>query len=440
MERYKLVNNKAINNILLYIIIFATIIFSRDTLITSLKLGFYKSFFINLFIISIMVGLILINSVKNKRFDLVNIRKIPIINIAIFTGLIIITSVIKLDFQMYILSIIFYIFVAYLFIMIFTFEDFFEKFSNIMVFLSIISLIMCYAFRNTLLFPSGVVNNNIPTITNSVGTSFFDFGLTYVVSRAYYIRNFGLFREPGVYQFFLLVPLIYELLIKRKNIRYFNIIILIVTVISTFSLAGIIIMGLLILTYIINIILEGSITKKLLISIIYIAVIGSSVIILLYFNNTNFSSIINESFKKLTTVNQSSSARIGSVITNIELFLRSPIWGNDFAIVQYASAHNTNSTMSIFSIFGIIVGTLHIWYIYVFTGRSSNKKSIRILLSLLILLLINSQFLLGNTMFWIIMFSVFMLGKDSDKECEELEIKILLNRMMVIKNKIFRKK
>lgn len=435
MKKYSIVSNKFFNNILLYILLLSTILLSRDTLISSIRLGFYKSFFIYIGIILIVILGVCINLIKNNEFKICNINKNLTVNILIFIGLIFVTSLIKFDFQMYIISIIFYILVTYIFVNLFEFEDFFKKFSNIMVFLSIISLIMCYVFRGTILFPGGVISSNIPVVVNSAGVPFFDFGLSYVVAWPYYIRNFGVFREPGVYQFFLLMPFIYEVLIERKKVRYFNIIVLLLTVVSTFSLAGILVMILVIFVYIARIIVEKKDTKKRLTIIVLLGIIGLIIMTLFYMNNYNLKSIIDEAFKKLTTVNESSSARMESIINNIKFFITSPIWGRKFAYVQYASQHNTNSTLSIFAIFGVIVGFLHVYFLYVLTAKVSNNKKIRIAVLIIMFMLINSQFLIGNTMFWVITFSVFMISEENDSEYDELDIQKLF-----IKSKEFIKK
>jgi hypothetical protein len=422
MKKYNLVKNELLNNILLYMLIFFTIILSRDTLITSVKIGFYKTFFLYVIII-FSLGLLMIMSNYGK----IKIKKRATTSIGGFIALLAITSLIKLDFQTYVLSIIMYIIAAYLFIYLFTFEDFFKKFSNVMVLLSSFSLVTCYAIRS-IIFQDGVINNNISIIYNSTGLKFFDFGLSYVVALPYYIRNFGLFREPGVYQFFLLIPLIYELLLRKVKLRYFNLTVIIITLISTFSLAGLGIMGLIIIIFIIKLILDKKITRKitLILSIIGVSFIFS--LIVLYFKNDNFYWIVRESIKKLFTVNDSTSSRLKSIFNNISLFIRSPLWGNDFALVQYASEHNTNTTISVFAIFGIFTGALHVWFQYLFAKMISDRNTIKLLMLIALILMINSQFLLGNSGFWIFTFSIFMIGEDEVNEENQWDMKAFLLR------------
>ena len=112
-----------------------------------------------------------------------------------------IPTMMKLDFQLYIVSILFYIGTAILFTCIFTIDHLLKSYSNIISCLALYSLITCYALR-FVWFPEGAVDQSLSIILNSSGTPFINCGLSYVVAIPTYIRNFGIFREPGVYQFF----------------------------------------------------------------------------------------------------------------------------------------------------------------------------------------------------------------------------------------------
>ncbi len=399
---YSIFNNEILKNIMNYILVVLTILFSRDTLITSVKLGFYKASFIyGIFII--LFGVILI--INNKRE--IKIKKAETKGFGIFIGLLILISLIKLDFQIYIASIIFYIFVSYMFIYIFTFEDFFAKMSNVMVVLGIYSLVSCYILK-PVLFPHGVVNTNIPIVTNDAGLKLFDLGLSYVVALPYYVRNFGIFREPGVYQFFLIIPMIYQLLFEKRKLKWIKIIVLSLTLISTFSMTGIVAMGLIFIIYIMKLIEDKKMTRNVMKSIIIAIILVCVLFIILYFNSGNFNLIVNETIKKMATKNDSTSTRMESIVNNIKLFTNSPLFGNDFSVVQSASLHNTNSTFSLFAIFGVLVGGISLIYQWIFSGMISRNCFIRSLIVLVLLLLINSQFLLGNTLFWVFLFSIYM--------------------------------
>ncbi|MFR1707969.1 MAG: hypothetical protein ACLSV2_03630 [Clostridium sp.] len=405
---YDLFKNELLNNLIKYILIFLTIILSRDTLITSIKLGFNKSFIFYVIAIFIVIVLLFSNNKGNIKIKVEATR-----NILVFIGILAIVSIIKLDFQLYIMSIIFYISVAYLFIYLFKFDEFFQKLSNIMCVLAVISLISLYCLKG-ILFPGGIVNANMPIVANIENLKFFDLGLSYVVAFPYYMRNFGVFREPGVYQFFLLIPLIYELLLNKNNLRYINIAILSITIISTFSLVGICVLGIVITVHILKLALEKRMTKKNIYILLMIAFLFIIVVYSLYLTNYSFKSIIKESFKKAVTINESTSTRGLALERNLKLFLKSPILGNDFSNVNNEFAHNTTSTLSIFAIFGLFSGILHVLFQLEFARKVSSNKLIVALTFIGVMLMINTQFLLGNTLFWVFTFSVFMSDVQQD--------------------------
>lgn len=94
-----------------------------------------------------------------------------------------------------------------------------------------------------------------------------------------------------------------------------------------------------------------------------------------------------------------------------------------------------NSTFSFFAIFGLFAGALLLWIQYQLSKLCTDNKIMRILVFLLICLLVNTQFLLGNTMFWIFIFT----GLIGLKEDQTIFYKgcIILQRRLKQKNENF---
>ncbi len=407
---YKFSDKKNVNTMLLYGLIFFTIVFSRDTLYTTVKFGFFTTFSLNVAMITFSY-IYLIVRYRGK----IQVMRKPTITVAMLIGILIIVSLIKLDFQMYIISIIFYILTALLFIHIYTFEGFFSKYSNIITFLAAYSIIICYIIR-PIIFEIGTNSNLIGVITNSAELSFFDLGLGFIVSKSYYLRNFGIFREPGIYQFFLLIALFYELLFRKYRYRYFNAIVVALAILSTFSPPGILVMGIVIILHIIKLKRLEQINKNHIIVITATIVVGTIIFFYLYFNNSNFYDVVTQSIKKLFTHNDSSSTRIQSLTRNIGLFFNSPIWGNDFEVVQNGPIYNTNTTFSTLAMFGVFVGIMKLKLFYELSKKIDGKLDIVIATFFSFIVLINTQFLLGNSMFWILIFSSFMIEDNSNDD------------------------
>ena len=88
----------------------------------------------------------------------------------------------------------------------------------------------------------------VPVFRNSMGFEFHNFFLSIVPDTYVKNRNFGIFREPGVYQFFLITALYlnnYEVEWKKPWQLWLANGILAATMVSTFATGGVAEMGLL---------------------------------------------------------------------------------------------------------------------------------------------------------------------------------------------------
>jgi len=136
-------------------------------------------------------------------------------------------------------------------------KDFKEKFINIMFILSIIS-IFCFVYSEFNL------NNPLPFTKNEtfgsssfVYTPYFTFG--WITS---FHRNAGMFWEPGAFQIFINIALLF--LLDKKSLNRNNIIqgaILLLTLITTKSTTGYIIFTIIFLNYVYNLIVKFNLIK-----------------------------------------------------------------------------------------------------------------------------------------------------------------------------------
>lgn len=401
------VQNRKLNHVFSYAIIFIMIFFSRDTLVTSITFNFYTTFIIQIASIFFLVVLTLYTN--RKEIYLNKVSLLAGLSLCVLMG---ISTIIKLDFQLYVFSIFFYIGTAVLFSCIFTVDDLLKKYSNIMTCLALYSLVTCYLLR-FVWFSNGMVNQNLPVAINSTGVPFINCGLSYVVAIPSYIRNFGIFREPGVYQFFLLIALVYEFLM-RKSLRIASIFILSLTLLSTFSAPGILGMAIVFALFIINMFIEHKITKKVVGYICGIAGVLLCIFLIAYLVNENFAVLIRETLHKITSINESSGARLKSLLLDIRFFLGHPFSGVKFSAVVADNGSCINSTFSFFAIFGLFAGVLLLWIQYQLTKLCTANRMMRILIFLLIFLLVNTQFLLGNVFFWIFMFAGLIGSKEDN--------------------------
>ena len=199
-----------------------------------------------------------------------------------------------------------------------------------------------------------------PVVVNSADTKFYFLLLSVVPQKTLYVgyRNYGIFREPGVYSVFLIVAILFELSEYKLNKR--RLLVYVITLITTFSTAGYIVLGIIFVGGVILI------NKKMKLKILLV------VTFLVIFIYAFYSGVLQEQIKKLTTRNDSLEARLGAFIINIKMFTNN-VWrfffGNGFSYVEknysviadslgIVSAHNTNTLLKMFSVYGVIFTVL----------------------------------------------------------------------------------
>ena len=237
-------------------------------------------------------------------------------------------------------------------------EEFVEFFSNIMVFLAIFSLIQYVIFL--IAYP---VAKLAPTVTNINGYRFSNWLFSVSMFKEDYdimpYRNWGIYREPGVYVIFLALALIFELFFREKP-RLFRVLILLLTTFTTFSTAGYIIAIIIMVLHTLQI--KASIWKKVagLVGLVVAAVLLS---LILELCNVP---IYHWVFEKLKREGGSAGSRVGSILSNLMLFARSPLIGNGWVGMAENSAtiqsvvkagHNTNTLLIYYSVYGILFGS-----------------------------------------------------------------------------------
>ncbi|MBA4310823.1 MAG: hypothetical protein C0425_10890 [Chlorobiaceae bacterium] len=280
---------------------------------------------------------------------------------------------------------------------------------KIMMFISVYSLLATYIL---LPLQMNSVINWFSTYESYLGTPFLNMVFTYSVAWEGVIRNQGIFREPGVFQFYLLIALMIELF-YFKAIRKNIIFIFSVTILSTFSTVGII-------CYLILISLKfnrRNITNifkfrqnKYLISIV--------ILIVIVLQNSSVSLLVKRAFEKLfgEGENVSSVVRVESILNNLEASIISPIFGNGFVngfkyiqnnLIEYAGNDITGTNFSYIMALGIISGLLILFMMLQFTQSINGKNAKSIILLFILLLSLNTQNLVYSSMLWIFLFSSY---------------------------------
>lgn len=394
MNKYNLINSKY-NEILIFFFMFFIMYFGRDTLTSSSVVGFYTSQFISLGIVLCLGIIFILNNRKNIKNIILDIRiKLAIIITLVFC----LPMLIKQDFQLMYLSILLCIYIAIFLSFILSIEKIACYFCIIISLLSVYSLFTTYFLKSLAL--NDVIN--IPTFQNPSGNLFFNFIFSYVFVDPSYLRNYSIFREPGVFQFFLLLALYLNFNITKynKKIKYIVMLILTITLLSTFSTSGFI--ALIFLYFYFFLKEKVYLNKKIMRSLIIMILVMILVLVIVIRNNNSLYWTVYAQFYKLFNLNESMAPRLASIFVNLKLFFSNILVGRDVSTVLYSIDHNTSSTLILFAMCGILAGTFHVltWFSFI---KVYKKNTIiqSVILFIAFFSSFNTQNLITNIYFWL---------------------------------------
>ena len=288
-------------------------------------------------------------------------------------------------------------------------EKFAMYFDNIIYFFSVVSLI---GYIVVGVFPE-ILNFAIP-LKNNAGVEYYNFIFFVVEKGQSYLRNYSVFREPGVFQAYIIIALIFQMSFssifqKKRMIVY------IITIITTFSTTGYIALVFVMILFIIK---KPSLinNKRLLISVI-ISTIGVAFFLLVMLPNSSLLlSPVYAKFSKSNSSYVSFLARKASIVVNIHLWAENPICGVGltdvdklFPIISQqllgsSVSSNTNTFLAQFASHGFVYGI--IWAIGFFKGACSLGKTINeklLLITIVIVLSVGQNFTfspLVNILLW----------------------------------------
>lgn len=428
--KYNITNNDKINKILLYFIIMSLIYLSRDSLFATSILGFHIAQIALLFIFITICSVFAINN-KNKLLEILKSSKIKFLIIS--TIFVIVIMLLKMDFSLMYLSTLICLYYSVFIYYTYSFDELMKALVKIILLISAYSLITTYLGKT--IFPI----DYIPTFKNPTNLEFLNYLFSYSVNLPGYLRNFGCFREPGVFLFFLVLSF-YLNYKYNKNVKqlFAYSIILVITMFSTFSSVGLVAIVVFALGIFFdkklhqNKVIKWSIALVLLLLIVFIVLVINNPTLLpndLYWE-------LHSQIMKFTNINASLAPRLQSIIINLELFINNIFVGNAVETVMYALDHNTSTTMIMFSMFGIFGGlfSVYIWLLFFLDKNVKNLTKIHNFLFILsIFMTFNTQNLITNFFFWGI--PLIYLFEENKIENDCLTFKTTINKYLNKKSK-----
>ena len=400
MKQYPLLENKTAKGLFgLYLA--AMLFLSRDTLFSSSIFGFQKSQLCMFALIGVLGVCFLIRNRKDIPKIVLDRRMTAIV---IFSAVLLIPMLLKRDWQLMYFSILLCLLFA-VFLTYFTSSRCVAKYYVIILcLLGAYSVFATYGLRE--LAQAGTISPRI--FYNSSEWDFYDFGFAYAVTWEYWHRNFGIFREPGVYQFFVLLGLYlnnYRVDWKNSWKMWACNGILVATMISTFAIGGFAELGLfaVFLYFDKNIYREkwGKIAGIAAVLAV-LAVVGCFFyrMSLPYFEHSMFYEIY-DMFLRLFTKSDSSTDRLDAIVTNVQMFLKNPLLGDMIANVLHGTNHNTSSTLLLFAILGVVGGVVNVMAWVALAWERERGVFGNLILLLILFMSFNTQNLVANVFFWL---------------------------------------
>lgn len=231
-----------------------------------------------------------------------------------------------------------------------------------------------------------------------------------------YFRNQGPFWEPGAFQAYLNIAVIFQLFLLKRRKRIVEIIILTVTLLSTFSTTGIITLSLL---YLIMIIEGGK--KDWGIKLINYGLI--CIILGLAIFNSDINDLLFNKFDSTSTSIVSSETRKVSILINLKIISEDPFLGygiskssalfNSLSALNNNIDANVNTTTSLYAwaIFGIMYATIYNYSYLKLASSFTNKWLSKVLLFIAFLIILNTEDWTYSILFNILPIYALMLNK-----------------------------
>ena len=395
LKRYSYMDSK-IGRAAFLVFLFVLLLLARDTLITSVIVGFTKSQLLMLGVICLVgLGFLVVHR-KNWKALVTDKRMLVM---ALSSVVILLPMVVKQDWQMMYFSILFCLLFAVFLTWFRSLEEVAKIYLVILTLLGVYSLITTYFGKA--LANAGVLT--VPQFVNSKDYPFYNFGLSYAVTWPAWYRNNGIFREPGVYQYFLILALYLHNYVCtwRKPWQYWTInACLAVTMLSTFATGGVLELALLALVVFFDkeMYRDKRIVAVVVVLLVLLAVLVGVVIVQ---RGPLYWEIRGMVIEKFTPREESFSERTEAVLADIGFFLSNPIFGEKLSTVLHSVANNTTSTLVMLAAFGIGGGLLQTAAWFALIWDKNRKLWVNLALVPILFLSFNTQNLTTDVFFWL---------------------------------------
>jgi len=395
LNRYTILGEKK-DKWLLPLTVFLLLYLCRDTILSSSLLGVDRAAVLTAVLVFVLGAVFLLRNRHHWKQILLDRR---LLLAAVYALVLLIPMIAKGDWQLMYFSVLLCLLIAVFLTYVTSWWVLAKYYVVIMTVLGIYSMIATYGLR--ILPDRGILE--VPTFLNAIGYKFHNFGLAFVSDEFVKNRNFGIFREPGVYQYFIILALVlnnYSIHWKHQASLWFVNVALAFTMVTTFATGGVAELGLLVLV----VFFDKKLYKDKLARIVAaIVVVGAAVVVVISIirRNALYWALWDMIVWKLMRNSDSASDRTMSLIINWDLFMRNPLLGVKLSEVLYALPNNTSSTTILMA--GCGIGTTLVRVVAWLTMIWERNRKLWVNLALVLILFVsfNTQNMIADLFFWL---------------------------------------
>lgn len=340
---------------------------SRDSQGGLYLLSFYKAQFLSC-LLSCLVGLAWLGCNRKNWGQILKDGR-GILTLA-FCLTLLIPVLARRDWQMMYISILYCILVAMLLSYFTNVRELSRVFVAMMAVLSLVSLVCTYVLR----IPADRGVLVPPVFQNSFQAEFYNYFLCFVSRTFAKERNFGIFREPGVYQFFLFLALYlnnYYLNWRRESHMWMVNALLVVTMLSTFASGGVAVTA----VFLVALYFDKKVYKTKPGKIFTAVFLAMATVagLWLVIRKPPLYVQLKLMVLKFFIPNPSLDDRVESIRFNLHALSFRPFLGREISYLLEMVAHNTSSTTLLLGCQGIVFGWLNLvgWLVLVLRGKGS---------------------------------------------------------------------
>lgn len=411
MQYYRFSEHKLLKAAFSFIMLWL-LLMTRDSMYSMMIWGFYKCQILSLGLMAVMGAAFLWVNRKNLKSVLLDPRMLVIVAASVAMLL---PMVLKRDWQLMYFSIILGVYFAVFLSYFVKLEEVARWYVLTIAVVGIWSILCSYILR--IFVDNGVFA--VPLVTNSVDILFHNFGLAIVPDTFVKHRNFGIFREPGVFQFFVLIAIYlnnYHINWSKQRQLWILNGILAVTMLTTFATGGMI--ELCLLACVLFVDKRWYRDRRICAVAVGLALAGVAVIGYCIAVKNGFYWALWEMVTKFTENPESTGSRLASMAVGMEIFFRSPLVGESVDSVLHATVDYSASTLILYNIFGFLGGNINVLGWLALVCRKEQKLWVSFALLLILFMSFNTQNVTWNIFFWL--FPMLALTERGIPMCRKL--------------------